>query len=308
MDGVRVQNHWAIDVEALVQVHRHFETLICAAKGKGAAHRPEDGRYVEYLLREFLVRHLPKGLEVLTGFIHRPAVKTGKNGRERKNETDIHSTQLDIIVFDSVNYPVFQRFGDSAIVPPEGFVGIISVKKCLRDTDVGGECSALYAASKLCQSNFKNDVSKKLRGPFLALVSVNSAIKKKKETLEWIYHQIEASYPSSAEATFDQLIGFVGALDQWSIFKQRPSILPTEATYVGFNHSEEHSHLGFQFLLTGLLSVFYDETRRNVRRPGFTAFPAGRAPDRKLGKLCKSPPDFVKENMPNPLLDMTRLL
>jgi predicted transposase/invertase (TIGR01784 family) len=27
-----------------------------------------------------------------------------------------------------------------------------------------------------------------------------------------------------------------------------------------------------------------------------------------FGKLCKSPPDFVKENMPNPLLDMTLLL
>lgn len=285
MDGVRVQNQWASDVDALVQVHHHFETLICAAKGKGAAHRPEDGRYVEYLLREFLARYLPKGLEVLTGFIHRPAVKTGKKGREREKDGDVHSTQLDIIVFDSVNYPVFNRFGDSAIVPPEGVVGIISVKKCLRDTDVKKECAALYAASRLCQNILTNDASVKLRGPYLALVSVSSTIEKTNGTLEWIFQQIKESYSPSAEPTFDQMIGFVGALDKWSIFKQQPSKLPIEATYVGFNHSKEHRHLGFQFLLTGLLSAFYDETRRKIRRPGFTAFPAGRVPDMKLGSI-----------------------
>ena len=40
----------------------------------------------------------------------------------------MHSTQLDIIVYDSAKYPIFQRFGESVIVPPEGVVGIISVK------------------------------------------------------------------------------------------------------------------------------------------------------------------------------------
>lgn len=55
----------------------------------------------------------------------------------------MHSTQLDIIVYDSAKYPIFQRFGESVIVPPEGVVGIISVKKHLHDTDVTHELSVL---------------------------------------------------------------------------------------------------------------------------------------------------------------------
>ena len=48
-----------------------------------------------------------------------------------------------IIVYDSAKYPIFQRFGESVIVPPEGVVGIISVKKHLHDTDVAHELSVL---------------------------------------------------------------------------------------------------------------------------------------------------------------------
>ena len=66
---------------------------------------------------------------MLTGFILRPAVKTGTSNKSRKSETDQHSTQLDIIVYDSHHYPIFQRFGDNVIVPPEGVIAIISVKK-----------------------------------------------------------------------------------------------------------------------------------------------------------------------------------
>lgn len=35
----------------------------------------------------------------------------------------------EFLIYNSARYPVFQRFGDSVIVPPEGVVGIISVKK-----------------------------------------------------------------------------------------------------------------------------------------------------------------------------------
>lgn len=42
---------------------------------------------------------------------------------------DSHSTQLDILIYDSAKYPIFQRFGENVIVPPEGVAGIISVKR-----------------------------------------------------------------------------------------------------------------------------------------------------------------------------------
>ena len=287
MDGKRIQNYWSSEVEALVKTYQQFETLIPAPESAGAEHKVEDGRFVEDLLREYLNRYLPNGLQVLTGFILRPAVKTGETGKERKAESDSHSTQLDIIVFDSSSYPVFQRFGNSVIVPPEGVVGIISVKKHLNDGDIKGECEVLFEAATLCETLASNDQSDKVRGPYLALISVKSKIEKvRTDPLDWIFDKVSEAYANKSNVTFDKLVGFIGALDEWSIFKRRPDKKLTQAEYVGFKHQNGESHLGLQFLLTGILSVFYDETRRNLRRPGYTAFPSARPHDKKLGVIA----------------------
>ena len=79
MDGKRLRDFWNQEVRALLAVYRQFETLLPSPDTDGAAHRGEDGRYVEALLRSYLQKYLPKDLEVLTGFILRPAVKTGEN-------------------------------------------------------------------------------------------------------------------------------------------------------------------------------------------------------------------------------------
>ncbi|MBT2791939.1 DUF6602 domain-containing protein [Paraburkholderia strydomiana] len=286
MDGKRIQDYWSSEVDALIRTYRQFETLIPASSRAGAEHRGEDGRFVEDLIREYLARYLPRGLEVLTGFILRPAVKTGDFGRERSDEVDRHSTQLDIIVFDSENCPVFQRFGSSVIVPPEGVIAVISVKKHLNDGDVKKECEALYEAASLCQVIGMGGPKQKIRGPYLAIISVKSNIEKTRtDTLDWIFAQISSTYAEKDNLKFDQLVGFVGALDEWSIFKRRPTGNLTKAEYVGLMHQDSESHLGLQFLLTGVLSVFYDASRRNLRRPGFTAFPSNRPHDRNLGSI-----------------------
>ena len=103
-------------------MYRQFQTLLPDGTQDAAAHKGEDGRYIESLISEYLKRYLPKDLVVLTGFILRPAVKTEINNRARKEDEDTHSTQLDIIVYDSCHYPVFQRFGNDVIVPPEGVI------------------------------------------------------------------------------------------------------------------------------------------------------------------------------------------
>ena len=164
MDGKRIQNYWSNEMQAMLDTYKQFQILIPAENRNGAAHNGEDGRYVETLIREYLKRYLPKDLEVLTGFILRPAVKTGLKNRSRKNEVDSHSTQLDILIYDSAKYPIFQRFGENVIVPPEGVVGIISVKKNLHENDIIHEAQALKATSKLCRC--VDDNGQHLRGPF----------------------------------------------------------------------------------------------------------------------------------------------
>ena len=282
MDGKRIREYWSNEMQALLDTYKQFQVLIPAENRNGADHNGEDGRYVETLIREYLKRYLPKDLEVLTGFILRPAVKTGLKNRCRQGEEDAHSTQLDIIVFNSAEYPIFQRFGDSVIVPPEGVIGIISIKKYLHDTDIIHELHALKNASKLCRC--KNDGGINVRGPFLALVSMDSFEKKMKSTEQWIFEKMELEYKCE-EDYFDDLVGYIGALSKWSIFKRRPKA-GTKGEYIFFDHTDEELYMGFQFILTGLLSVYYDETRSFISRPGFTAFPSHRGCNKKLGEIA----------------------
>ena len=289
MDGTRIQQLFKQEVQSMLEVYKNFEILIPAATGSGAAHKGEDGRYVENLIRSFLMRYLPKELEVLTGFIVRPAVKKGTSDKSRKYETDSHSTQLDIIVYNSAQYPVYLRSNDTVIVPPEGVISIISVKKTLRDNDIIHELEALKEASKLCRC-------KGLRSPYLALVSMHNGITKE-DTYEWIFNKMKLMYEEDQDISFDDMIGYIGAFNHWSIFKARPDEKDLKnARYVLFEHKpEEENHLGLQFLLTGILSVYYDKSRTNVSRPGFTAFPSGRAQDRELGYIEAKIPAVISK-------------
>ena len=286
MDGNRIREFWSNEMQAMLDTYRQFEILLPADGKKGSSHNGEDGRYVETLIREYLKKYLPKELEALTGFIVRPAVKTGLKSKKRKGETDQHSTQLDIIVYDTAKYPIFQRFGESVIVPPEGVIAIISVKKHLHEQDIEAESKALKEVSKLCYC-FNENTNERVRSPFLALVSMKSFEKKQKEVGEWIFEKLQTVY--SQEDSFDDLLGYIGAFSKWSIFKQRPKQGKDNANYLFFKHADEEQHLGFQFLLTGILSVYYDPTRNSISRPGFTSFPSNRKCDKKLGIIQVKP-------------------
>lgn len=285
MDGQRLREFWNQEVSALLAVYRQFETLLPHPVTAGAEHRGEDGRYVETLIRNYLQKYLPKDLEVLTGFILRPAVKTGKNDRARSKDTDAHSSQLDIIVYDTGTYPVFQRMGETVIVPPEGVVAVLSVKKKLRDADIAAECKVLLNVSHLCRCD-RSEPEQRRRGPLLAIVGAtaelaNSTMAKERQ----IFQNLKQIY--TPPVTFDDMIGFIGDLSGWHIFKARPAEKITErnkeARYLYLEQTEEHLHHSFQFLLSGILSVYYDETRRNIRRPGYTAFP--KIPANNLGAI-----------------------
>ncbi len=292
MDGTRIQKYFQQEALSMLDAYKNFETLIPSPKGAGAEHKGEDGRFVENLIRSFLSKYLPKELEVLTGFIVRPAVKIGKNNRSRDNEKDSHSTQLDIIIYNSAYYPVFLRSNDTVIVPPEGVICIISVKKTLNDSDIERELNALKEASKLCRCG-------DLRGPYLALVSMDNKINKQNpDTFDWIFSKMKSLYENKDEDLgFDDMIGYIGAVRHWGIFKKRPTKKnPKEARYVMFKHNDNtDNYLWLQFLLTGILSVYYDNSRTNITRPGFTSFPSGRNYDRELGIITAKFPAKITD-------------
>jgi len=282
-DGESVRSFLNDECNVLLSAYRQFEKLLPSDVSKGASHRGEDGRYIESLVKLFLKSTLPCELEVSSGFILRPATKTGIKGKERRGEKDRQSKQIDIIIHNSSTYPTFQRFENNVIVPPEGVVAIISIKKHLRNNDVQNECKALHHAANLCKCLDTKGIA--LRGPFLALLGMSSLVESKVvEKEKWIFSQINEAYHNCVP-TFDEVVGYVGTLDEGSVFKKRPNNNPTTADFLYFSNKDINSHFALQFILTGILSVYYDPTRNSKRRPGFSAFPSGKCPDKKLGNI-----------------------
>lgn len=286
--GQRVRDLFNAEAEQLLSIYENIERLIPNPKTAGSAHYGEEGRYIEYLVRDFLNKHLPSQLEAFTGFIHRPATKTGNHNRtRRRKEFDKHSAQIDIIVFDKANYPIFERFEEFVIVPPEGVIGIVSIKKALRTSEIESELSNLIKASSLCRH--EDALGNIVRGPSTTIFTFKNVIRPKSEfenRVTAIYKKIENTHK---DLTFDQCVGQIISLDSYSMFKRRPNSeteFNKKAEYIAFDNSKkEEYHFPLQFLLTSILSAYYHITRTNINRPGFTSFPSNRKHDIVLGKI-----------------------
>jgi uncharacterized protein DUF6602 len=283
--GRRVRDFFAAEAEALMKSFRHIGTLIPASGQSGAAHPGEEGRYVESLIRSFLNKHLPQDVRAFSGFILRPATKTHLNNRERVEDDDEHSTQLDIVIYDLSRFPIYERFEEFVIVPPEGIVAIVSIKKNLYESHVQGEMEALSNAVRMCRH--KNAQGHWVRGPSTTLLTFSSRIDSR--TIDKIADGIFKKILKDGEGLqFDRLIGQVIVLDSFTLFKARPK--PSNesvesAQYVLLKAQDAEAHLGLQFLLTGILSAYYDPTRSGIARPGFTSFQSGRSHDREVGQV-----------------------
>lgn len=262
--GSRVRQFFAIEADTLLKRYRVIETLLPNAKVAGAAHRGEEGRYIETLLRSFLNKHLPANLRAVSGFILCPSTKTGVQDVSRVTEFgDRHSTQLDIIVYDIDAYPVFERFEEFCIVPPEGVVGIISVKKTLYNAGIRGEISSLKAAAELCRVTGR-------RGPFTALFAFAAQEKREIRLNERIFNAIQGLHSGEP---FDPMVNEVSVLARTCVFKKRLEHGdPSKASYVAVDCRVE-THVPLQRLLQSLFSVYYDKTRMAEKtRPGFVSF------------------------------------
>lgn len=271
MDGKRLKGFWENDVKAMLEIYTQFETLIPNSSGKnGSDHNGEDGRYVENILKYYIKKYLPKDLEILTGFIVRPAVACGRN-KSRKNDEDKHSTQLDLIVYDTAHFPVFLRIDDTAIVPPEGVVAIISLKKHLRQKDIIEELPKLKNAVELC-------AVKDLKKPFTALVSMSSDISSR----EAVFDKIEQVHKDTV--SYDEMIGYIGTIKEWSIYKRKKKKIK-EAEYRTFEHLDNNSGRGFEYLIKKIHDVYYSEKRNTYKEPGFVALGSKNEDDSCLGSI-----------------------
>lgn len=87
-------------------------------------HWGEDGRYKEFILKEYLKKFMPDGVCVGTGFVKREGITP--------EDTKITS-QIDIIIYKDSRTPedkenILLEAGDFVILRPEAVLGIIEVK------------------------------------------------------------------------------------------------------------------------------------------------------------------------------------
>ena len=272
MADKRIKEYWSNEMEALLHTYTQFELLIPSEKNAGAAHVGEDGRFVEYLVREYLKKYLPKNLEVLTGFILRPAVGCGEKDKSRKKDQHEISSQLDIIIYDTAHFPVYQRFGDCVIVLPEGVAGIISVKKHLRLKDIEHEMKMLSNACTLC--SHKNKSGKNAKSPFTALITIEDKIDEKSDLTVLqkggkIFGKIKNYYDDKNPVYFNEMVDFVCSLSEWGLCKGDIDE-KKEAKYYLYEFKGNNMAMGFQVILHNILNVYYTNTSSTIVRPGFT--------------------------------------
>ncbi|MHB9044305.1 MAG: DUF6602 domain-containing protein [Pirellulales bacterium] len=85
----------------------------------GDAHWLSDGHHKEYLLRDFLHRHLPPGLSIVRGFVRPP------------DDNVPCSPENDILISDPARHAPFFNEGGLVIVPPSSVVAFVEAKTTL---------------------------------------------------------------------------------------------------------------------------------------------------------------------------------
>lgn len=96
--------------------------------GQLISHRATVGANREELLRVLIQRHIPQRFHAATGFIH---------GGD---------AQLDILIYDQIDYAPLFRAGDLVVVPPEAVRAIIEVKSGLHRDDLTDAMTHLIEA------------------------------------------------------------------------------------------------------------------------------------------------------------------
>lgn len=271
MGGNRIKSLLSSEVKSALERYRQFEVLVPSGSGGGSGHPGEDGRFVESMLRSTLGQFLPKDIELLSGFVMRAGVQSPSSGSGRRKDEDEHSAQLDIIAYDTAHYPVYQRFENTAVVLPEGVVGIISVKKTLRNGDLVHEFEALRKAAALCAHS-------KRTAPFIALVGMDDELSDDPiRAFEAVMGAIKRAQ-SERCVSYDELPNFVGSLRRWSVKKILKPVAK-RGDYLFYSHKKGEEHLGVQFILKGIFDVYYSSDRSGQLAPGMVSFTRKRDPD-----------------------------
>lgn len=231
----------------------------------GDKHWLSIGNYREEILRDFLKQYMPKRFSVGTGFIR---CSDGKLSR-----------QIDILIYDSVNYAPLFIDKDFVIITPEAVCAVIEVKSTLDSKELKDALELLDAIKKIGKKRTKKE------NIFCGIFAYKKEISNKcmmncyKEfySSKIDFKRLQRDY-DSFRMTFVEVISILREFSLvlgesnyskeltelnyskagWSLpkktYDKMPSV-PTICTKETVNKEKDHS---FHYLFTNLLANLYD--------------------------------------------------
>ncbi len=129
-------------------------------------HPGEKGRAAELVLRNFLSKHLPKRFEVCSGFI--------------LDKEDNVSGQTDVIIYDSLNCPVYSVHDDLRIIPSDNVAAVVEVKSTLRNQDFNDAATKASVIKHLVKTPEQPSKEMVLTNTYVSLFAFDSDLPKEK--------------------------------------------------------------------------------------------------------------------------------
>src|SRR4029077_11875368 len=125
------------------------------------------------------------------------------------------SRQLDVIIYDFANHPVYERSEEFCIVPPDGVVAVLSIKKTLRAQEAPEEIKSLIETSALCADAFLG-AQPKVRSPYTGIFAFGCERQGAASDAKLLFDRIK---PTLEGIPYDNMVTEVSVFRKYTIFK-----------------------------------------------------------------------------------------
>lgn len=254
-----------------------FRTLLPHCEHKASVHSGEEGRFIELALTQYLVDRLPSGIGIGGGFV--VDIEAGWN-----------SKQIDILLYDKVNYSPIMKYGDAVVLPIQAIIGALSVKRKLYKSQLKNEIEAL------------TEIGSRSGGcgypkPYLSIVAFDSEKKDISKGKDEVFEAISDYYKPRIDIksreilhSWNELLDSVIVFDKFIIkgtnFRPDDNKKRGVSKYLWTGGNGTKRNLYIQHLLNGIHRAWYD-SRRGIRSVGtLLAIPSGGMEQLGQVKFC----------------------
>jgi len=243
-----------------------FRTLLPHDTREASIHSGEEGRFIELALTQYLIDRLPGGIGIGGGFV--VDIEAGWN-----------SKQIDILLYDKVNYSPIMRYGDAVVLPVQSIIGALSVKRKLYKSQLQNEIEAL------------TNIGSRSGGlgnpkPYLSLIAFDCEQKDIIKCKDAVFQEINDYYKPRIDVksreilhSWNELLDSVIVFDKFIVkgtnFKPDDAKKRGASKYLWTGGAGIKRNQYIQHLLNGIHRSWYD-TRRGVRSgKNLLAIPGG---------------------------------